>query len=233
MTDDHVAAFLPVIGSHLTRLELIECKIYEYEYDEENGDIEDIEELTDASAEVIAKECNKLTSFAFVGTELTTAGLEKVLSANPNISTLNLSSNSGIGSNHGQDAVNVISRYLPRLKVLRHYWSQSEWLNDDTLISLIDAQKSHSTGASIYLERLGFSRSRDTLTKKGLDYALKHGLKAVEVEPSSNLFKYSEGKDAGEAEFFNPSYIHFIDGSSNELERYYPQARPSAVRTEV
>jgi len=212
MTDDHVAAFLPVIGSHLTRLELIECRFYEYEYDEENGEIENTENLTDASAEVIAKECNKLTSFAFVGTKLTAAGLEKVLSANPNISTLNLSSNSDIGSNHGHDAVNVISRYLPRLKVLRHYWSQSEWLNDDTLISLIDAQKSHSNGASIYLERLGLSSSRrDTLTKKGLDYALKHGLKAVEVEPSSILFKSS---DAGEAEFFHPTYIHFVDGSS-------------------
>ena len=221
MTDAHVAAFLPVIGDSLTCLELIECRLYE----NDNDSLEEPEKiLTDVSAEAIASACTNLKSFAVVGNELTSSGLEKVLCANPCISTLNLSQ----GWNLGRDAIGIIARYAPRLKELRSYCTRnsrwlSSWLYDDGLIALIDAQKAHSKGSGIYLEVLGLG-DESLLTKDGLAYALNNGLKRIELDLGEALSSSLGDFDTG-AEFFYPCGHHYLDGSSShKLHRYDPRA---------
>ncbi|KAL7456180.1 hypothetical protein ACHAWC_007695 [Mediolabrus comicus] len=130
--DAHVEAFMPVVGQHLTRLELVSCM--DHSDDEENIDYDFMPmKLTDRSASAIAQNCKKLESFSFVESEITTSGLQSVISNNQKITTLNISNNGSLGDN----AVDVIARFLPRLKELRNYWptSRSRWLTDDSLIS--------------------------------------------------------------------------------------------------
>jgi hypothetical protein len=91
--------------------------------DEENIDYDFMPmKLTDRSASAIAQNCKKLESFSFVESEITTSGLQSVISNNQKITTLNISNNGSLGDN----AVDVIARFLPRLKELRNYWPTAE-----------------------------------------------------------------------------------------------------------
>ena len=174
MTDDHVEAFMPVIGEHLIRLELVSCM----DFCDEEGNIDyDFEPmyLTDRSASAIAQNCKKLESFSFVESEITTSGLQSVISNNPEITTLNISKNRRLGDN----TVNILSRFLPKLKEMRNYWAYSDWLTDESLISLINAQEEQN--GNVCLNLIGLMRE-DDLTIRGLEYAIKKGVKVIEMD---------------------------------------------------
>ena len=90
------------------------------------------------------------------------------------------------------------------------------------MIALIDAQKSHSKGSGIYLEVLGLHEDR-LLTKKGLNHALQNELKRIDLESTHRLIHQLGQLDTG-AEFVEPVYFHYVDGSSeNDQERYDPR----------
>ena len=132
MTDAHIEAIIPIIGENLVRFELVDCLAYD-----EHTDVET--KLSCNSLVPIAQHCKQLKSFSMVGSHITCSGLERVLSANTGITTLNLSDSSRLEPR----AIDIISRYLPRLEVLRNYWPNrtTDWLSDDGLIALIDAQE--------------------------------------------------------------------------------------------
>lgn len=116
----HVA-FLPFVGYHLVRLELLDCVFFD-------GDVE--EPLTD-SLLAVSQYCSNLESFAITESDITTSGIEQALNnTNPDIvTTLNLSGSHQLDSR----AVSIISNYLPRLRKIRIYWNSEDWLTDMTL----------------------------------------------------------------------------------------------------
>lgn len=212
MSDDHVEAFMPVIGEHLIRLELVSC----IDFSDEEGNIDyDFEPtyLTDRSLSAIAQHCTKLESFSFVASGITTSGLQRVISNNPKITTLNLSSNDSLGDN----TVDVIARFLPRLKELRNYWaysSRSRWLTDDSLISLINAQEEQNGGVCLNLIGL---QSEDNLTIRGLEYAIKKGVKVIETDEDQRLEEMvAELESDYDIKLWQAKYIHYMDGSKYE-----------------
>ena len=229
MSDDHVEAFMPVVGEHLTRLELVTCM--DYSDEEGNIDFDHIPiYLTDRSASVIAQHCTKLESFSFVDSDITTSGLQSVISNNPKITTLDLSKNDGLGDNTvGDNTVDLLSRYLPRLKALRNYWTtaRSRWLTDDSLISLINAQEEQN--GNVCLNLIGL-QSEENLTIRGLEYAVKKGLKVIEMDKETYekvrvigiRCKSLAGKVLSlleleyDVKVWQAKYSHYFDGSRFE-----------------
>ena len=214
LKDEHVEAVISLLGN-LTRLELVECtardeSVPDEYYDNDEHDIK----LSDSSMTCIAEHCNSLESFAMVNTSMSSYGLEKVLKANPNITTLNLSSSRSLDAR----TVEIIPRCLPNLGTLRSYWPgvnmPSYWLNDNSLISLVDALEKSSSG-SLPLKRIGF-QSEHYVTSKGVAHAVKKGVKEIEIDaPHDELFKALITMKI-EAKFYHSHYIHYIDGSKNE-----------------
>jgi len=211
MTDAHVEAMMPIIGENLMRLELVCCSAY----DDESND--DVTLLSDNSLISIAQYCNQLESFSMVESDITCRGLEMVLSANTGITTLNLSCNKRLDSR----TVDIISRYLPRVEVLRNYWldAATDWLSDDGLIALIDAQERESSGSGIFLKLIGlwqYSLSEPQLTIRGLKYAIEKGVEEMEIN-ECELFESIEALGSG-VKLYQAHYIHYIDGSLYKRE---------------
>jgi len=202
MTDAHVEAIMPIIGENLVRLEFVNCTRWDNE--------EEIEEkLSDSSLVCIAQHCKQLKSFSMVSSHITSRGLERVLSANTGITTLNLSENGRLEPR----AVDIIIRHLPRLEELRNYWPDTgDWLNDDGLIALVDAQERESGGSGIFLKLLGLNNSH--LTVRGIKHAIDKGLREIEIDESA---LYNSIVDLGSSvELYQAQYPHYIDGSQYE-----------------
>ena len=206
MSDAHVEAFLPIVGKHLTRLELTCCH-----YVDEEG--YEVNRLTDRSALCIAQHCTNLESFAMVESDITAAGLQHVLSNNPRIVTLDLSNSYQLDTS----VVAVISRYLPKLRKIRNYWSSCKWLTDDSLITLVDALSKNPGG--MCLDLIGL-QSEDTLTTRGLWYAIKKGVKEIEIDENSEVDLSSFLPPPSDISYTatytvtEPHYSYHIEGSS-------------------
>jgi hypothetical protein len=205
ISDAHVEAFMPVIGEHLIRLELVSCM--DHSDEERNIDYDFMPmKLTDKSASAIAQHCTKLESFSFVETNITATGLQSVISNNPKITTLNLSKNGRLGDN----TVDVIARFLPRLRELRAYW-RSGWLTDDSLISLINAQEKQN---GVCLNLIGLQREKN-LTIRGLEYAVKKGVKVIEIDKEM-YEKVAKLESEYDVKFWQAKCSHYMDGSRYE-----------------
>jgi len=168
MTDDHVETFLPIVGNNLVRLELMGC--YRQVAD-------DSQPLGDRSLSAIAQHCSQLQSFAITDSYISSNGLEQVLRNNPGIVRLNLSWS--WNRQYDARAIGIISRYLPRLGKLRGHHS-GNWLTDDSLIDLINAQANDSGGPGISLKLIGVSYT-NLLTVRGLGYAIDKGVRVIET----------------------------------------------------
>jgi hypothetical protein len=213
MTDAHVAAIMPIVGKSLTCLELISCIKRGYTSTTRI-------KLTDAALEAIASNTGNLTSFAIPDSDITSAGLERVLKANPSIAILNLS----YCENLDDRAMNVISCHLPGLRQLRCYWSADRhdtfggtrkdlWFNDDSLMALIKSQERVSTTSSIPLKLVGILK-RTNVTSKSLRYAMEKGV-TIEIDPDHNESLYDELQSTIDADFLlnDAKYNHYVDGS--------------------
>ncbi len=211
MTDAHVEAFMPVIGQHLIRLELVTCM--DFSDEEGNIDFDYIPiHLTDRSASAIAQTCTKLESFSLADSDITTSGLQRVISNNPEITTLDLSKNESLGDN----TVDILARFLPRLKELRNYWVRSNWLTDDSLISLINAQEKLNGGVCLNLIGL---QSEDNLTIRGLEYAIKKGVKVIETDHdlrSLTAEVVAKLESEYDVKFWQAKYSIYLDGARYE-----------------
>jgi len=209
MTDAHVEAIMPIIGKNLVRLELVDCV-----YDEHYSGVET--KLSDNSLVPIAQHCKKLKSFSMVGSHISCRGLEMVLSASTGITTLNLSDSRRLEPR----AAVIISRYLPRLEVLRNYWpgGSPDWLSDVSLIDLVDAQEKESGGSGIFLKQIGLWTDVDDqlLTIRGVKYAIEKGVKEIEINKDA---LHSEIVNLGsDVQLYQAHYVHYIDGSLYERE---------------
>jgi len=210
MNDAHVEAIMPIIGENLVRLELVDCSIVWGE----NGVIEQ-EKLSDNTLVHIARYCKQLESFSIINSNITSGGLEMVLSANTGITTLDLSSNEHLEPR----TIDIISRYLPRLEVLRNYWSkEDDWISDDGFIALVDAQEKESGGSGIFLNLIGLLDLYDDqptqLTIRGVKYAIKKGLREIEIAGGElhNSIKDLES----DVQLYQAHYPYYIDGSRYE-----------------
>jgi len=203
MADAHVEAIMPIIGKNVVRLELVDCMIW-------NREEEEAERLlSDNSLVPIAQHCKQLKSFSMVGSDITSSGLEVVLSANTGITILNLSSNRRLDTG----TVDIISKYLPQLEKLRNYWSKNEadWLNDDGLIALVDAQERESGGSGIFLNLIGLLNSVDDqpqLTIRGIKYAIEKELR--EIEMTGGDLHDSIVELGSDVKMFQAKYPHYI-----------------------
>ena len=208
MTDSHIEAIMPIIGENLVRLELVDCMLW----NNEEGIFEAC--LTDDSLITIAQYCTQLKSFSMVGSDITTRNLERLLSTNTGITTLNLSENGQLDTR----TVNVISKHLPRLEELRNAWYVGgDWLSDDGLIALVDAQEKESDGSErICLKLLGLNSSY--LTVRGIKHAIDNGVREIEMH-RGNL--YDSILDLGsDVKLYRPHTGHFIDGGLYEQAEY-------------
>ena len=212
MTDAHLEAMMPIVGENLVRLVLVDCVKWD-----ENG-VEMEEKLSDNSLISIVQHCKQLKSFSMVSSDITCRGLEMVLRANTDITTLDLSSNKRLEIR----AVEIISRYLPRLKELRSYWPRSgtDWLNDDGLIALVDAQEKEPGGSEIFLNLIGLYSYDDLdydgpqLTIRGIKYAIEKGVKEIEIDEGE---LHNSIKDLGsDVKLYQPHEVFYIDGSTYE-----------------
>lgn len=208
MTDAHVEVMIPIVGENLVRLELVDCMLWDRESDDDPEVYP-----TDRGMISIAEHCNQLESFSVVGSNITYRGLERVLSANMGIVSLNLSDSKRLEPR----AVNVISRYLPRLKELRNYWpNREDWLNDDDgLIAFVNAQEKESGGSErICLKLLGLNHS--SFETRGIRYAIEKGVEEIEIDMGDDLL--GSILDLGlDVKLFqahdDQDYHHHIDGS--------------------
>jgi len=210
MTDAHIEAIMPIIGENLVRLELVDCVAYD------GHTLEEETLLSDNSLIPIAQHCKHLKSFSMVGSNITTGGLDMILRENTSITTLNLSDSHQLNSR----AVDIISKYLPRLEVLRNYWpnAATDWLSDDSLIALVDAQERESGGSGIFLKQIGLwaDAGEQQLTIRGIKYAIEKGVKEIEINKKD---LYKSIVDLGSAvQFYQAHYDHYIDGSLYERE---------------
>ena len=219
LTDNHVEVIMPSIGKHLTRLELADCGTWDC--DDEEDELYEYPwiRLTDRTVISIANSCKNLESFTVASSDITIFGLRSVLSNNRSITTLNLSGNKGLDT----IAAGLISQYLPRLRVIRNYWSDSQgWLTDDGLIALLDAQERESEGLGISLERIGlFTYSTgdiSPLAVKGLKYAIEKGLQEIEINQGT-VHDLIVALKKSNVKLYQPHYVHFMDGSHYEREK--------------
>lgn len=226
MTDDHVAAFLPVVGRDLTRLELIGCS-YWCGDDVRNDDAADdepstgetvSESLTDATMAVISRECQCLESLSITETQITSTGLAQVLKANEGLRTLDLSRNRNDGL---KDAASTVAMYAPQLMALRNYWGRpSGWLDDEGIRTIIDGQMKASKGNGISLQTIGLQSDGGALTNEGLSHALERGVSTIEAADTPPPYRCSQkfrvcdlsSKFPG-AQFVAPTYPNYVDGS--------------------
>jgi len=214
MTDAHIEAIMPIIGENLVRLELVDCVAYDGR--SLNGHTEEETLLSCSGLIPIAQHCKQLKSFSMVGSNITTGGLDMILRANTGITTLNLSDSHQLNSR----AVDIISKYLPRLEVLRNYWpnAETDWLSDDSLIALVDAQERESGGSGIFLKQIGLwaDTGEQQLTIRGIKYAIEKGVKEIEINKED---LYKSIVDLGSAvQLYQAHYDHYIDGSLYERE---------------
>ena len=217
MTDSHIEAIMPIIGKNLVRLELVDCSAWDHESPiDSEGRL-----LSDISIISIAQHCKKLKTFSMTTSSITCRGLERLLSSNAGIKTLNLSDSQQLEPR----AVDIISRYLPRLEVLRNYWPnkrEPDWLTDDSLIALVDAQERESGGSGIFLKLLGLyaydhlNYEGPKLTIRGIKCAIEKGVGEIEIDKGDLYYlivcsgaKVYEVKD----------FVHFIDGSKHSSRK--------------
>lgn len=201
MGDEHVEAFMPIVGRDLKRLELINCWTTDFEGEEGFP-------LGDDSAIAVANNCANLVSFSFAESAITTAALRRVLSANTGIRKLDLSWNRSLRP----DAVEVIAQYLTHLTELRNYWSGGDtfWLNSESLKTLCDLL-ARNNGGDMPVSLLGLQTNEEGLGQ-GVVYAIHKGLKIVEIGSDNSL--QEELEISGTAvEIREPAYPFYIDGS--------------------
>ena len=200
MADEHVEAFMPVVGRDLNKLELMCCCTYDHEEEEEYR-------LGDDSAIAVANSCKNLATLSFAEFDITTSALRSVLSANTGIRKLDLSSNKWLGS----DTVEVIAQYLPQLTELRNYWpsKDADWLSNTALKSLCDLLAGNN-GGDMPLSLLGLHNNVSRISQ-GILYAIRKGLKVIEIDEE---YLRDEIDNSGAAvEIRHPTYIYHIDGS--------------------
>jgi hypothetical protein len=170
MSDEHVAAFLPVMGRDLTSLELIDCVVFQTgEFgvdvdaeDEGEEDREQVVHLTDAGIAVVARECRRLESLSITDSETTATGLAEVLQANSALRTLDLSSSTSLG----RDAAGVIAMCTPHLITLRNCWGGNPpWLDDDGIITIMNGQLKASKGKGVSLRTIGLQSDWDVTNR--------------------------------------------------------------------
>ena len=210
MTDAHVKAFMPLVGKNLTCLEIIDCHKYHW------GDpIEYNAPLSDASLFTMSKATSSSSSLLQNPIlQMVVLSLEKVLRVNPDITTIYpLSSNFQLDTG----TVGIISQYLPKLKELRNYWAKCNWLNDDTLTALVDAQEKASGDSKIALELIGlYNEDNLTITIAGIDYAVRKGLKEIEIDKNGPLSKEMLLNSNMEVIQSKPQYPSFIGRSKSD-----------------
>ena len=207
MSDEHVKAFMPVVGRDLRRLELIYCFTYDYEVEEECR-------LGDDSAIAVANNCANLVSFSFVHSDITTFALRSVLASNPGIRALDLSCNESLGS----DTAGVIAQYLPQLTELRNYWPspEADWLDNTTLESLCDSLAGKN-GGDMPLSLLGLQCNNNRI-RQGVMHAIHMGLKVIEIDDED---LHEEVEDSGSAVGIRyPSYEFYVGGSQMNSHKY-------------
>ena len=200
MADEHVEAFMPVVGRDLNKLELMGCCTCDHEEEEEYR-------LGDDSAIAVANSCKNLATLAFAESDITTSALRSVLSANAGIRKLDLSSNKRLGS----DTVEVIAQYLPQLTELRNYWpsKDADWLSNTALKSLCDLLAGNN-GGDMPLSLLGLHNNVSRISQ-GILYAIRKGLKVIEIDEE---YLRDEIDNSGAAvEIRHPTYVYHIDGS--------------------
>lgn len=216
MSDEHVAAFLPVVGRSLTRLELIDCLVFSF--DEEIGDAVQERQLTDDIMTTISQECHSLESLSIAGTHITSSGLAKVLKANDRLCTLDLSDNNSEGFS---DAAGVIAKHAPNIVTLRNYWGGTrirDWLDDEGITTIVDGQMKACKGKGIALQTIGLVSGN--ATNEGISYALARGMSTIEANDPPPGFQNSQkfrvqqlACEFPNARFVDPAYPNFIDGS--------------------
>mmetsp|Transcript_11115 Transcript_11115/g.23442 ORF Transcript_11115/g.23442 Transcript_11115/m.23442 type:complete len:528 (+) Transcript_11115:203-1786(+) len=229
LSHSHIAAFLPLIGKHLTRLEIFNC---------EQGIFRPRARVSDATATFIAQHCSNLESFGIAGSDITATGLSAILEANRNISKLNLSRIENRRMNY-REIMDVIERWVPRVQSLRHgsifrFDRERDWVVSPGLISLINSQLRHPDGGGVSLRTLQVSRlfyrvspRRRELALRSLRYALNNGVQRVEVCPAvhpqridRDVFRdgHQDVLRALEAEFPHVSFVElphpfYVEGS--------------------
>ena len=217
ISDEHIAAFLPLIGKNLTRLELIQCN-----FENELG----YRYLTDTSMTVIARECCNLESFAITDSYISTSGLSAVLRANTGIVTLNLSRNNSLST---VETAGVIAQCVPHIHSLRnnvHLWKSTDrdWVLGGGLKALIDAQLriSESSQSEINLKTLGigmihYKRLPTDSDLRSLRHALEKGVRTVEIVHKMTTMSNEEvgalSKEFPHVSFVPHSYPEHVDGS--------------------
>lgn len=226
MTDEHVAAALPVVGCDLIRLEFIDCSLFIIDPNSEDFEVVADEQLTDATMEIIARECRGLKSLSITGTNITSSGLAKILKANHGLRTLDLSGNhTHRGLSGGAD---VIATHAPQLVTLRNYWGGPEsWLDDEGIKKIVDSQRMVSKEKRISLQTIGIC-SDDALTDKGLSYALERGVSTIEAEdtpppfhnPQPHISVARLRSEFPDARFVGPAYPNYVDGSQCNCALY-------------
>ena len=203
LTDEHVVVMMPLVGPSLRCLELLDVRDSNHDY------------LSNITMDSIASHCDKLETFGFTDSCVTTLGLEGVLRNNPGITTLNLSRNIMLGF----DTVDVIASNLPRLEVLRDYHRVSngnDWLNNRTLTSLVDSlvlSDGAGAGKGMRLRRIGLytksSNSDVPSVEGGMARAIECGLREVEVNKDSTGSFVSDSR----VEVYESKYKNYAAGS--------------------
>lgn len=97
------------------------------------------------------------------------------------------------------------------MRELRAYW-RSGWLTDDSLISLINAQEKQNGGVCLNLIGL---QSEKNLTIRGLEYAIKKGLKVIEMDKEM-YEKVAKLESEYNVKFCQAKYSNYMDGSRFE-----------------
>lgn len=210
LTDEHVVVMMPALGPGLTCLELLDVRDRNHDY------------LSNIAMDSIASHCGGLETFGFTDSCVTTLGLEGVLRNNPGITTLNLSRNIMLGF----DTVDVIASYLPRLEVLRDYHrvgNGNDWLNNRTLMSLVDSlvlSDGAGAGRGMRLRRIGLyaksSKSDVPSIEGGVARAIECGLKEVEINKESTGSFVSDQR----VKVYESKYKNYAAGSRYGDEHY-------------
>ena len=226
ITDSHVKSIVSTFGNKLELLELINCADHNQVVYHDRG-FADALKLTSASAMFIARHCNKLKSLALVDTMIDSAGLREVLSSNPLIVTLNISSSMMLTV----DASVAIAQYSVNLKELRvGCWCTGEfgWLGDEGFATIVDAAKRNSGGLKLIgLEKL--DNEANNLTIRGISYAVENGLETIEVCGKSPHYEEIVALNS-QVKYIQPPYSTYVNGShyavQNESHDPHRSIRP-------
>ncbi len=97
-------------------------------------------------------------------------------------------------------------------------------MNDDSLISLINAQEKQN--GNVCLNLIGLS-SEKNLTIRGLEYAIKKGVKVIETDHDLSLTAEMVAKLESDydVKFWQAKYSQYLDGSRYERTPVFWRSR--------